>query len=112
MCKMNYNDQSILDDEDVATSTDEISSDEEDDLSTAFTTKIDKDWQPLHPQKLSTTKHIRPLRKAAKSVSGGVKIYTPNTGLEASHVLSKDSSHKSHVSKRIYVAISSSSEED
>ena len=44
MSKMNYNDQSILDDENVATSTDEISSDEEDDLSTAFTTKIDKDW--------------------------------------------------------------------
>ena len=72
--------------------------------------KIDKDWQPVHSDK-SSTKHKRPIRKTAKTVSGGVKIFHPNIGLKASTVTSKDKSHKTHVSKKMNVAISSSEED-
>jgi hypothetical protein len=112
MSTINYNNQCTHDDEDFIISNDEISSDEEDDLSSAFTAKIDKDWAPLHPEKLSIPKRTGPVRKATKTTSGGVKIYTPNTGLEASKVTSNDGSHKSYVSKNVNVAISSSSDEE
>lgn len=114
MSQINYNYQSTHNNEDFIISTDETSNDEEDDLTSAFTAKIDKDWIPLHPQNLSTLKNTRPVRKAAKTNSSGVKIFMPNTGLEASKVISKDNFHKSYASKKINVAISSSSssEED
>lgn len=109
MCRANYYDESTIDHEDFVLSSDETSNDEEDDLSSAFTTKIDKDWEPLHAEKLSITKNTRPVRKTG---SNGVKIFMPNTGLQASKVISKDTSHKTYVTRRINVAISSSSEED
>jgi len=108
----NYDNQSTLDDEDFSLSNDETSNDEEEDLSSAFTTKIDKDWEPLHSKKLPIIKNTRPVRKAAKTVSNGVKIFLPNIGLEASKVVSKDKSHNFYVSKKFNVAISSSSEEE
>ncbi len=107
-----YNSQSTLDDEDFVLSTDETSDDEEDDLSSAFTTRIDKDWKPSHSPKLSTIKITRPVRKTAKTVSGDVNIFMPNTELEASNVISKDNSHKSYENKKMIVVISSSSEEE
>jgi hypothetical protein len=104
MCRANYYDESTIDHEDFVLSSDETSNDEEDDLSSAFTTKIDKDWEPLHAEKLSITKNTRPVRKTG---SNGVKIFMPK-----SKVISKDTSHKTYVTRRINVAISSSSEEE
>jgi len=110
MSRINYyNNQSTLDDEDFILSSDETSNDEEDDLGSAFTTKIDEDWIPLHPEKVSIIKNTRPTRKTTKTISGGVKIFMPNTGLEASKIISNDNSY---TTKKLNVAISSSSEED
>jgi len=64
MPHINYNIQSTIDDKDFILSTDETSNEEEDDdLSSAFISKIDKDWKPLHPEKLSSIKNTRPVRK-------------------------------------------------
>ncbi|CAF0768819.1 unnamed protein product [Rotaria sordida] len=115
MPQINYNNQSIIDDKDFIVSTDETSNDEEeDDLSSAFTNKTDKDWQPLHAEKISIMEKVRPIRKTTKIVSDNVKIFMPNIGLQASKVVSKTNTHKSYVSKKMNVAISSSSssEED
>ncbi|CAF2383727.1 unnamed protein product [Rotaria sp. Silwood2] len=112
MSRINYNNQSITDDEDFILSTDETSNDEEDNLSSAFINKFDKDWQPLHSEKISITKKIRPVRNATKTNSGNVKIFMPNVGLQASEIVSETNSHKSYVSKKMNVAISSSEEED
>jgi hypothetical protein len=94
--------------DDFVLSSDETSDDEEeedeDDLTNAFTAKIDKDWQPAHEEKVPRVKKTRPVRKAA--AAGSV---LPNTGLEASKVVSEN---KSHVTKKINVAISSSEEEN
>ncbi|CAF0930109.1 unnamed protein product [Rotaria sordida] len=110
MPQINYNNQSIIDDKDFIVSTDETSNDEEeDDLSSAFTNKTDKDWQPLHAGKISIMEKVRPIRKTTKRVSDNVKIFTPNIGLQASKVVSKTNTHKSYVSKKMNVAISSSS---
>jgi len=109
MSRTNYYNASEIHDEDFVLSTDETSNDEEDDLSSVFTTKIDKDWEPLHAEKLLITKNTRPVRKTGAS---GVKIFMPNTGLQASEVLSKDNSYKTYGTKRMNVAISSSSEEE
>jgi hypothetical protein len=100
--------QYALDDEDFVLSSDETSNDEEDDLTNAFTAKIDKDWQPIHAEKIPRVKNTRPVRKAA----GGVKIYSPNTGLEASKIVGEDKSHQFSVTKKLNVAISSSEEEN
>ncbi|CAF0768038.1 unnamed protein product [Rotaria sordida] len=115
MPQINYNNQSIIDDKDFIVSTDETSNDEEeDDLSSAFTNKTDKDWQPLHAEKISIMEKVRPIRKTTKRVSDNVKIFMPNIGLQASKVVFKTNTHKSYVSKKMNVAISSSSssEED
>ncbi|CAF0913107.1 unnamed protein product [Rotaria sp. Silwood1] len=112
MSRINYNNQSIIDDDDFIVLTDETSNDEEDDLSSAFTKTIDTDWQPLHAEKITITKKIRPIRKTAKTVSENVKIFMPNVGLQASNVVSETNSHKSYVSKKMNVAISSSSSEE
>ncbi len=111
MPRTDYNNQSTLDDEDFVISTDETSNDEEDDLSAAFTTKFDEDWKP-YSKNLSIPKHPRPVRKAAKKILGGVKIFSPNTGLQASNIVSKDHSQKSRVAKKMNIAISSSSEDE
>src|SRR5690349_16814326 len=75
MGRINYNDQSIPDDEDFVLLSDEATDDEEedDDLTAAFLTKTDKDWKPLHPEKLTIVKNTRPVRKAAKTASDIVK---------------------------------------
>ncbi|CAF0764213.1 unnamed protein product [Rotaria sordida] len=113
MPQINYNNQSIIDDKDFIVSTDETSNDEEeDDLSSAFTNKTDKDWQPLHAEKISIMEKVRPIRKTTKIVSDNVKIFMPNIGLQASKVVSKTNTHKSYVSKKMNVAISSSSSEE
>ncbi len=110
----NYYNQSTIDDEDFVLSSDEISTEEEDDddLSTAFTNKIDEDWQPVHAQKLPNVKITRPVRKVAKTISHGVKIFSPNIGLQASKVVSKNKSQQLYVMKKMNVAISSSSDEE
>ncbi|CAF0992406.1 unnamed protein product [Adineta steineri] len=111
----NYNDQSYENDEDFIVSTDESSNGEnedEDELASVFTTKIDKDWKPSYSVKQPAVKHLRPVRTAAKTVSGGVKIYHPNVGLQASMVQSTDHSQNFYRAKKINVAISSSSEDD
>lgn len=97
-------------DEDVSVSSDDPSTDEEndEDLSAAFMNKIDDDWQPIHHAKIPPMVRKRPIRKAA----GGVKIFEPNIGLQASKVLSNEQSHHGFTSKKFFVAISSSSEEE
>ena len=118
MFRPNYNPEDTFHTEDLMILTDDTSTDqdgeeeekEDDDLTSAFTAKIDKDWMPVHSEK-PVKKATRPVREAAKKVSGGVKIFMPNIGLEASTISSKDKSHKSHVSKQLNVAISSSSSE-
>ncbi|CAF1365721.1 unnamed protein product [Rotaria magnacalcarata] len=109
--RINYNDQSLVDDEDCEWSADESSSDENDDLSLAFVSKMDTDWQPSSSGKLPAVKNIRPIRKVVKIAPDQAKIFLPNTGLEASKVLSKTKFRKSYVSKKLNVAISSSSED-
>lgn len=101
-------------DEDVILSSDDQSTEEEndDDLTSAFTAKIDEDWQPIHKAKLPPVIRDRPIRKAARKIAGGVKIFEPNIGLQASKVLSKEKSHQGFISKKLHVAISSSSEEE
>ena len=110
--QVKYNNQSHIEDDGSVVSTTETSDDEEDDLSFAFTTKIDKDWVPLHPAKLSTMKHTRSTRQTTKAVSSNVKIFLPNVGLQASKVVLDSTFHKTYVPKKMNVAISSSTEED
>lgn len=109
-----YNNQSINDDnEDLTLSNDETSNEEEEeDLSSAFMNKTDADWQPLHEIKVPLEENTRSLRKPNKTTDGNIKIFSPNVGLEASKVVSKTKLYKSDVSKKINVAISSSSEEE
>jgi hypothetical protein len=99
----------IYDENLVLSSDDTSEEEEEDDLTNAFISKIDEDWRPLREEKVPCVKNARPVRKAA---TNGVKIFQPNTGLEASNVLSKTKSHQSLVTKKLNVAISSSEEED
>ncbi|CAF3333128.1 unnamed protein product [Rotaria socialis] len=112
MSRTNYNNQCLADDEDCESSADESSSDEDDDLSSAFVSKMDTDWQPSSSGKLPAAKNMRPIRKVVKTAPDHAKMFLPNTGLEASKVLSKNKFRKSYVSKKLNVAISSSSSED
>lgn len=112
MSKINYNNSPMMQDEDAIVSMDETSDDEQDDLTSAFTAKIDKDWQPLHPEKLSRIEKPRSTRRAARKVANGVKIFSPNTGLHASRVVSKTDNKKFYLSKKMNVAISSSETEE
>ena len=114
MIKTDYNDSPHYYDEDVILSNDDQSTDEEndDDLTSAFTARIDEDWQPIHQAKIPPVIRDRPVRKAAKRLAGGVKIFEPNIGLQASKVLSKEKSHQGFISKKLHLAISSSSEDE
>lgn len=101
MYKDNYKND---DSDDFIVPTDESSSSEdENDLTAAFITKIDKEWEPKHP---------RPPRQAARPIGNGVKIFYPNTGLEASKILPQNNFHKSYKTKKMNVAISSSDDEN
>jgi hypothetical protein len=110
MPRTNYNDQSTINNEDFILSTDDTSNEEEDDddLAAAFTHKIDNDWKPSY----SIKQNPAPVRRTTRRVSGRVKIFMPNTGLQASMIVSKDNSQKTYVYKKTNVALSSSSEED
>lgn len=103
--------QSDIDDEEIILTSDDESEDEED-LTSAFIAKVDTDWQPTHEEKISREKISRPVRKAARKLGNGVKIFEPNTGLQASKVVSEKQSRQGLLSKKFYVAISSSSEEE
>ncbi|UJR36772.1 hypothetical protein I4U23_029485 [Adineta vaga] len=109
----NNNNQSIDDkEENIVILTDDSSDEEDEDkLISAFISKADQDWEPVHPEKHVANKLPHPHRKATKTSSGGVKIYHPNTGLQASTVMSTERPHRVCVSKKINVAISSSEED-
>ena len=109
MVKIVPNPLSELDDQEIVLTSEDESGYEDDDLTSAFIAKIDQDWQPAHQAKISCDKIIRPVRKAARKVGHGVKIFEPNIGLQASKVVSKEKYHQGFRSNKLNVAISSSS---
>ena len=96
--------------------TDGTSNDEEEKNSpkSRLANKIDREWKPTYHVDISPERKIT-LRKPKRPVSNGVKIFLPNIGLKASAVASAVASgmeaSKTHVSKKINVAISSSDDE-
>ncbi|CAF0873338.1 unnamed protein product [Adineta ricciae] len=108
-----YNSQPVDDEKTIVVSTDE-SSDEEDEeeLISAFASKVDNDWEPAHPEKRVVKKQPHSTHQAVKRSAGGVKIYLPNTGLQASTITGKERPQRARVLKKLNLAISSSEDEE
>ena len=109
-----YSSQPVDDEETIVVSTGESSDEEEDEdeLISAFVSKVDNDWEPAHPEKRVVKKQPRSTRQVVKRSAGGVKIYLPNIGLQASTVTGKERSQRARVFRKLDLAISSSEEEE
>ena len=76
--------------------------------------RADREWKPSWAVTIPTGSNVI-LRKSTRPASNTVKIFLPNIGLKASAVAAATASGmqvgKTHVSKKINVAISSSDED-
>ncbi|CAF0798507.1 unnamed protein product [Adineta ricciae] len=108
-----YSSQPVDNEESIVVSTGESSDEEdEDELISAFASKVDNDWEPVHPEKRVVKKQPHSTRQASKRRAGGVKIYLPNIGLQASTVTEKERPQRARALKKLNLAISSSEDEE